>query len=136
PMDAIEVAKTAGSAWTIQTEGRNRFGQHGAWFPQAEAISLAKDHQDPLILLTFLRAQHGPKNTFMIANGLADTLGWTRKRLSSPRLSESQRATHSAMTRSGVQIAVADNLDDALALLEGWGLLRGTVIRSMDQPSN
>ena len=84
-MDAVEVAKTAGSAWTIQIEGRNRFGQHGAWFPEAEAISLAKDHQDALILLTFLRAQHGPHNTFMIANGLADTFGWRRQRLSAAR---------------------------------------------------
>jgi hypothetical protein len=31
--------------------------------------------------LTFLRAQHGPNNTFMVADGLAETLGWTRKRL-------------------------------------------------------
>jgi hypothetical protein len=45
----------------------------------------------------------------------------------SRRLSESQRATHSAMTKAGVQVAVADNLDDALRLLEAWGLLRGTM---------
>ena len=44
------------------------------------------------------------------------------------RLSDNQRATHSAMIGAGVQVAVADNLDDALALLEGWGLLRGKVV--------
>jgi hypothetical protein len=41
------------------------------------------------------------------------------------RLTESQIATHSAMTRSSVQVAVADNLDDALALLEEWRILIG-----------
>ena len=40
------------------------------------------------------------------------------------RLSDNQRATHRAMLEAGVQVAVADNLDDALALLEGWELLR------------
>jgi hypothetical protein len=44
------------------------------------------------------------------------------------RLTGNQRATLSAMLKAGVQVAVADSLDAALALLEGWGLLRGTVI--------
>jgi hypothetical protein len=43
------------------------------------------------------------------------------------KLSDNQRATHSAMLKAGVQIAVADSLDAALALLEGWQILRGTV---------
>jgi hypothetical protein len=42
------------------------------------------------------------------------------------KLTDNQRATHSAMIRAGTQVAVADNLDDALDLLEGWRLLRGT----------
>jgi VRR-NUC domain len=41
------------------------------------------------------------------------------------KLTDNQRATHSAMITAGAQVATADNLDDALALLEGWGLLRG-----------
>jgi hypothetical protein len=41
------------------------------------------------------------------------------------RLTDNQRATHSAMIRTGAQVVVADNLDDALDLLEGWELLRG-----------
>jgi hypothetical protein len=32
-------------------------------------------------------------------------------------------ATHSAMITAGAQVATADNLDDALALLEGWVML-------------
>ena len=46
------------------------------------------------------------------------------------RLSDNQRATHRAMLEAGVQVAVADNLDDALALLEGWELLRRRVERA------
>jgi VRR-NUC domain len=44
------------------------------------------------------------------------------------RLSDNQRATHKVMIEAGVQVAVADNLDDALALLEGWKILRGTTM--------
>jgi hypothetical protein len=44
----------------------------------------------------------------------------------SGRLSEAQRATHSVMTKAGVQLAVAYSLDEALRFLEGWGILRGT----------
>jgi hypothetical protein len=40
------------------------------------------------------------------------------------KLTENQRATHSAMTRAGAQVAVADNLDDALDLL-GLGVTTG-----------
>ncbi len=42
------------------------------------------------------------------------------------RLSDNQLATHSAMLEAGVQVATADSLDAALALLEGWKILRGT----------
>jgi hypothetical protein len=42
------------------------------------------------------------------------------------RLTDNQRATHNAMIKAGVQVAVAATLDDALDLLEGWKILRGT----------
>ena len=40
------------------------------------------------------------------------------------RLTDNQRATHSD-DQGRCSVAVADNLDDALDLLEGWELLRG-----------
>ena len=46
------------------------------------------------------------------------------------KLTDNQRATHSAMITAGAQVATADNLDDALALLEGWGYC-GDGARSM-----
>jgi hypothetical protein len=85
PMEATEVVKTAKSVWKMTIEGRNRCGQHGAWFPEQEAVSLATNHQDALILLTFLQASNGPNSTFWVANGLAETLGWRRQRLADAR---------------------------------------------------
>ena len=40
------------------------------------------------------------------------------------RLSPVQRDAHAALP--GAEVAVADGLDDALAQLEAWGLLRGS----------
>jgi hypothetical protein len=84
PMSDAEVIKTARSAWRYQVGGRNRVGQHGAWFPTAEVDRMIQ-HPDALILLMFLRAHEGPWATFMVANGLADTFRWTRKRLAAAR---------------------------------------------------
>jgi hypothetical protein len=46
---------------------------------------LVQEHQDALLLLTFLRAWHAPDNTFMVANGLAERLGWRRERMATAR---------------------------------------------------
>jgi hypothetical protein len=37
--------------------------------------------QDAFLLLAFLLANNGLQRAFLVANGLADRLGWTRKRL-------------------------------------------------------
>jgi hypothetical protein len=84
PLGDMEVTKIVSSVWKMQTEGRNRFGQHGAWFPVAEISTWGAD-PDAFYLLAYLRAKNHPGATFMIANGLAETLGWSRKRLSAAR---------------------------------------------------
>ena len=84
PMQRAEVAKIATSAWGYTERGENRFGQHGAWFPEAEVDFLVAE-QDAFILLAYLRAKQGPDSTFMITNGLSKTLGWGRQRLSAAR---------------------------------------------------
>jgi hypothetical protein len=84
PMSDDEVVKTARSTWRYQVAGRNRVGETGAWSATAE-VDRMMQHQDPFILLMFLRAHQGPSSTFMVANGLADTFGWTRKRLATAR---------------------------------------------------
>ena len=37
------------------------------------------------MLLAYLRARNGPWGNFMVTNGLAETLGWTRKRMADAR---------------------------------------------------
>ena len=41
------------------------------------------------------------------------------------RLSAVQREAHAALTAAGATVSTAGSLDDALGLLELWGLLRG-----------
>jgi hypothetical protein len=84
PLEDAEVMRVAQSAWDYTERGQNRLGQHGAWFPTEEIGDLLQE-QDVLFLLAFLRANQGPSATFMCANGLAETLGWGRKRLAAAR---------------------------------------------------
>jgi hypothetical protein len=84
PMEDTEVISVVRSAFEITERGRNRFGQHGAWFPIDEVDRLVDD-QDAFLLLAFLRAHQGPDATFMCANGLAEKFDWTRKRLADAR---------------------------------------------------
>jgi hypothetical protein len=79
-----EVVNVATSAWTATQEGRNRVGQHGAWFPTEEVVCMLND-QDAFLLLIFLKAHQGPWATFMCANGLAENLRWARRRLAAAR---------------------------------------------------
>jgi len=85
PLDDGEVVSVARSAWSYEERGLNRYGQHGAWLPTQEVDALLQSSQDALILLAFLRAYEAPWTTFWIANGLAERLGWTVKRLSDAR---------------------------------------------------
>ena len=83
-MQQAEVTKIAKNAWGYTERGENRFGQHGAWFPEAEVDFLIAE-QDAFILLAYLRAKQGPDSTFMIANGLSKTFGWPHQQFSAAR---------------------------------------------------
>ena len=72
------------SAWKYTENNQNRFGQHGAYFPTEEVVSMLQD-QDAFFLLAFLRAHQGPWSTFMVANGIGERLGWYRTRVSAAR---------------------------------------------------
>lgn len=84
PMDDAHIVRTARSVWRMTIEGRNRFGQHGAWFPLAEVERLVAD---PYLhaLLSFLRAKNGQHSSFMVADGLANVLNWPRRQFSLAR---------------------------------------------------
>jgi Bifunctional DNA primase/polymerase, N-terminal/Primase C terminal 1 (PriCT-1) len=93
PMEDSEVISAAQSAWSYTERGENRFGQHGAWFPLDEVRKFLSENedakksldQDAALLLMFMRAHQGPDATFMCANGLAEKLGWNRKRFGGAR---------------------------------------------------
>jgi hypothetical protein len=84
PMQQTEVAKIVASAWRITKRGDNRFGQFGSW-STVDEINRFREDQDAFWLLSFLRANNHPDSTFMVANGLAEAFGWTRKRLAAAR---------------------------------------------------
>jgi hypothetical protein len=87
PMTVEETNKIVDSVWRMTIAGRNRVGKHVFVMHQHETIKLIEhgDH-DALVLLNFLRANHGPLAApFWITNTLASTLGLTVKRLAKAR---------------------------------------------------
>ena len=97
PLDDREVNKIAQSAWSYEEQGLNRFGSHGVWFETSVANHLITTDPDLFILLGYLRANNGPDHEFMIADGLAATLRWGRKRLSAAR--KRARQSHVRMVK-------------------------------------
>jgi Bifunctional DNA primase/polymerase, N-terminal/Primase C terminal 1 (PriCT-1) len=85
PLSDDEVVKVATSAWGYTERGENRFATPGAFFPAAEVNHLIATDQDAFVLLALLRANNGPRRTFMVTNTLANKLGWTRKRIAAAR---------------------------------------------------
>jgi bifunctional DNA primase/polymerase-like protein len=79
PLEDIEVISAAQSAWGYTERGQNHFGRGN---PE---IKWMLDNQDAYLLLAFLRDHQGPNATFMCANGLAQTFGWSRLRLAAAR---------------------------------------------------
>lgn len=82
PMEDTEVVKIVNSVWKMQTEDRNRFGQHGGYAALGLVKQLAPTNPDALALYIVLKAHNGPHSTFPIANAMADTaIGLGRYRL-------------------------------------------------------
>jgi hypothetical protein len=84
PLEKEEVMSVCESAWRYTQNNQNRFGQHGAYLPTDEIVSMLQD-QDALLLLMFLKAKHGPWNTFMVANGLSAVFHWRHERIAAAR---------------------------------------------------
>jgi hypothetical protein len=80
PLGADEVVKAARSAWQATERGENRFGQIGAFLTVAETQAMVRDPY-LLALLAWLKAQNAPGSQFLIADGLAPSLGWSLAQL-------------------------------------------------------
>jgi hypothetical protein len=84
PLEKEEIMTICQSARDYTETNRNWFGQHGAYFPTEEVVSMVQD-QDAFFLLAFLRAHQGPWATFMVANGIGERLDWDRRRVAAAR---------------------------------------------------
>ena len=79
------IGSTANSAWRYEQEGRNLIGRGRAVVtPHALIDELIGESQDAFILLTLLQRHHWGRS-FVLANAMADRLGWTRKRFAAAR---------------------------------------------------
>ena len=79
------IVSTANSAWRYEQGGRNLVGRGRAVVtPHALIDELIGESQDAFILFTLLQRHHWGRS-FVLANAMADQLGWTRKRFASAR---------------------------------------------------
>src|SRR5215831_10844400 len=84
PLEEAEVMRTAKSVWKMTTEGRNRFGQYGAWLSVSDVDRLVSDPH-LCALLSWLKAHNGPDRHFFVADGLKDKFGWPRRQFTKAR---------------------------------------------------
>jgi hypothetical protein len=81
-----EVVAAATSAWQIESRGENWFGGGGmVTCPHAMIDELAVNHQDALLLLMIARRYHWGRERFYLANGMAESIGWTLRRFTAAR---------------------------------------------------
>ncbi len=135
PMQEAEVAKIAGSIWKYTTEDRNWFGRHSSRLDLTEVDALVT-HPYTMTLLNWLQAHHGPDNTFMIANGLANLLEWPRRPFQAARrqLIESGRIIPLNRPRPGRPVMYRWGRRDRL-VREGLGR-RSTVLVENSLPES
>ena len=79
------VISTAKSAWRYEQDGRNLVGRgRSVVTPHAVIDELIGESQDAFVLLTLIQRHHWGRN-FVLANAMADELGWARKRFAAAR---------------------------------------------------
>ena len=85
PLRDDVIIATAKSAWRYEQEGTNLVGRgRSVVTPHAVIDVLIGESQDAFILLTLLQRHHWGRN-FVLANAMADQLGWSRKRFAATR---------------------------------------------------
>lgn len=82
PLSDIEVGRLAASVWKYTSEGRNRIGQHGAWFTQKQIATLITvPHL--MALIGWLMGQNRPDSAgFLVADAMRDRYmpTWSREK--------------------------------------------------------
>jgi hypothetical protein len=89
------VVKIVHSTWRYTGLGENRFGMTGSWLPTDTVYAVMAD---PYLctLVNFLQATNRPNRTFWVADGLAERLGWSRRKF--------QAARREAMNRGFIEM--------------------------------
>jgi hypothetical protein len=82
---APPLASMASGRPRYEQEGRNLVGRgHSVVTPHAVIDELIGESQDAFVLLTLLQRHHWGRS-FVLANAMADQLGWSRKRFAATR---------------------------------------------------
>jgi Bifunctional DNA primase/polymerase, N-terminal/Primase C terminal 1 (PriCT-1) len=85
PLAEDVITSTARSAWRYEQEGRNLVGRgRSVMTPHSVVDELIGENQDAFVLLSLLQRHHWGRS-FVLANAMADQLGWTRKRFADAR---------------------------------------------------
>jgi hypothetical protein len=85
PLPDDVITATANSAWRYEQEGRNLVGRgRSVLMPHLVIDELIGENQDAFVLFSLLQRHHWGRN-FVLANAMADSLGWTRKRFAAAR---------------------------------------------------
>lgn len=84
PLSDDDVIKTAASAWGYTASGRNWFGKGQVVTSHAEVDEMLTEAPGAFLLLAKLR-RHNWGRTFMVANAMAEAMGWDRERFAAAR---------------------------------------------------
>ena len=84
PLPEAEVRDIAVSAWGYTAAGRNWFGRGQVVTSHDEVDELIAEAPDAFLLLAKLR-RHNWGRMFIIANAMAETMGWPRKRFAAAK---------------------------------------------------
>jgi Bifunctional DNA primase/polymerase, N-terminal len=84
-MDLIEIEKSARQAWKYQLEDRNFLVRPRVQLAHDIVDAVAASFPDAIALLAILERYHAGNDTFVLANSMADKLGWTLPRFRNAR---------------------------------------------------
>jgi hypothetical protein len=106
PMSDTEVIQVASWAWEKTIRGENRFGQHGSYLRTETVNELVSDPY-LMALISWLQAHNKPDARFLVANGLADVLGWPRRQFADARTKAIESGWIVPLNRPSPGIAVS-----------------------------
>jgi hypothetical protein len=84
PLSESEIAQTAASVWSYERRGLNMFGRGRAVMVGHDLIDQIRDPDDMFLYLN-LRRHHSDRVEFVLANAMAQSIGWRLSRFRSAR---------------------------------------------------